>query len=229
MSERQDSRRRGHPPSEVGGDAEPGGADPAPLSPTLPVADRIRHRALTDRRREDFTGVRRCEAAFVLLLSSQLTDWILRLREAWGALGDPGAQPAPHVTVLFLGNRTPAQLWRAAELIESVRVDPIDMTLGSFGVFGSGSIVTNLHCAVEPRAEVAAVHRTCLHALGGIGETSDSRYVRERYTPHVSIFDGISAGRRMVESLLPRVSPSRRGATTEMAIMWKVLKPSHEE
>ena len=194
----------------------------------MPVPERIRHRALADLRHEDFAGVHRCEAAFVLLLSSPLHDRILALREACGPLGDPELQPAPHVTVLFLGDRTPAQVWRAAAAVEPVHAGPMEVTLGSFGFFGAGSLVTNLHCSVEPAAELVALHHGCLHALGAIGEASDSRYVRERYAPHVSVFDGISTGRTDVERLLPRPSIPVRGATTDMAVMWKTLETSQQ-
>ena len=139
------------------------------------VSDSIRHKPLAEVRSEDFAGIQRCEAAFVLLLSSPLNDRILQLREACKALGDPEAQPVPHITVLFLGSRTPAQLWRAADVIESILVRPMGVTLGSFGLFGSGPLVRNLHCRLGPSPDITALHKTSLDALGVIGTDVERR------------------------------------------------------
>lgn len=162
------------------------------------------------------------DAAFVYLLPDELARAIAALRRALADFGARETQLTPHATVVYLGRRTGAQLLRCAGLLLQAGPAAAATAVEGFGYFGDDSVVGNLHCRLEPTA-LARQHVRCLDLLATIGEKADTPFVRERYRPHISLFDGIALPRAQAESAVAaRVRcPSWRGNVEKFALMWK--------
>lgn len=133
------------------------------------------------------------EGAWVLALPAAASAGVRRLRRALVAHAPDEAPLPPHVTLVFLGRWPGLVLERWRAVLGRLAWRPPAVTLTTVAAFRRGTRVANLHLRVEPAEPLRAFHERALDALLAAGWTCPSRHVRGRYTPHVTLFDGLDA------------------------------------
>jgi 2'-5' RNA ligase len=136
---------------------------------------------------------RHYEGAWVLALPGAAAAGVRRLRRALAAHAPDEAPLPPHVTLVFLGRWPGLVLERWRTVLGRLAWRPSPVTLANVAVFRRGARVANLHLRVEPDEPLRAFHERALDALLQAGWTCPSDHVRGRYTPHVTLFDGLDA------------------------------------
>lgn len=136
----------------------------------------------------------RYEAAWVCGPSPAVAQAVRRLRRALREHAPDEAPLPPHVTLAFLGRWPGLAIERWRSVLARVRVRLPSVRLASVAAFRRGRRVTNVHLRIEPESELRALHERALDALLLAGWTCPTPYVRERYAPHLTLFDGLAAG-----------------------------------
>lgn len=130
----------------------------------------------------------RYEAAWVVALAHPAAGRIVSLRQALG-LAAP-VQLLPHLTLLFIGRGSGAQLEGLRHVLAEIAETCPAFVLDSWGTFGADRRVANLH--LRPAAgPFAALHSDALARCEAAGWANPSAFTGARYTPHVSVYDGL--------------------------------------
>lgn len=133
-------------------------------------------------------------------LPAPVSQLVLELR-ARLALRPERPRLLPHLTVLFLGRTTGAGLQMLQRALGRLASATAEVVLDDLGVFMSGAFVHNVHIAVVPQGDILSVHARALDVCADIGWRPQTAYVRERYVPHISIYDRIEVPAAAVATL----------------------------
>lgn len=167
----------------------------------------------------------RYEAALVFGLPQPVAAAVkcLRIQLAWEAPGE--YQLTPHITVLFLGRIEGARLLDLHRALSWLRPVEIEVKIGGFGTFVSGSKVTNLHLRVLAGTAIRNLHHRALETCRAVGWEPQTPYLGDRYEPHISIFDRVDV--EVDRLILPTPPPNIAGTVTlhDLHLFAKRIRP----
>lgn len=134
------------------------------------------------------------EAALVLRPTRPLDALARRLRRAL-PVEPPRERPlAPHVTVLYLGRAPGRRLNAWLRALDGLAPGPLPVWLDGAGAFRAGARLVNLHLRLRPEEPLRELHAEALARVLAAGWEPATPYLRERYTPHLSLLDGVDTG-----------------------------------
>jgi 2'-5' RNA ligase len=166
----------------------------------------------------------RYAAALVLALPADLGDLVLELRRRLPRLGPASRQLPPHLTVLFLGEGDGRILAALQQGLLALAPVAVAVELGPAGVFTHARSVTNLHLTVRERGSLRDLHRRAIGVCAGRGWEPQTVYLRERYVPHISLFDRISVAPETAREAVWAVgTPAWTGELGDLRLMAEVL------
>ena len=134
------------------------------------------------------------ESALVLRLPKPIEKWIESLRKDISSLMTPMSAiiVTPHITVLYLGKRNISELLVLHDAFADIEPFFSDITLLKFNTFITRGKVINLHLRFKPEAEIKRLHYQALEIYENRDFIPRTKYIRDQYVSHLSIFDGLS-------------------------------------
>jgi 2'-5' RNA ligase len=130
------------------------------------------------------------ESALVFWLPPAEQAYVEALRCALDWPAPPEYQLVPHVTVLFLGRMHGSELVRLHSVLGTMVSTVVDSDIVGLGCFSSEETISNVHLRLEGR-QLRQFHDRCFDACIAAGWQPQTPYVRDRYVPHVSVFDRV--------------------------------------
>jgi 2'-5' RNA ligase len=150
------------------------------------------------------------EACLAYLVDPPARETVLALRERLAAVRPnlpPHLQLPPHVTVKFLGRRSPAVVNELHRRFQALPICTLELACHAAEVFELGGEKFNIHLAIAVGGPLAGLQAAAERVLRQVGCPDNDRYRGPRYRPHITVVD--YAGHptieelRLLESALP--------------------------
>lgn len=139
------------------------------------------------------------ESAFVFQLPPHVAQLVDRIRSGTPVDAPREDQLKPHITLLYLGFQNAAFLSTLIRRLDEIAPRlSADVWCFRIGEFSSGDGTKNWHLTVEPRAVLRDMQQAVAEQCRALGWAVASRFMGDNYTPHITIWDRMSAPRQAV-------------------------------
>ncbi len=166
------------------------------------------------------------KTALVFGLPQTLENQIRELRARIHSQFPLAPQVVPHLTLLFIGRPTGRELLPLREALAPLSRSSLSIQLTDIGFFTTSAGRRNIHVGVASTQQLATMHDRAIKACRDIGWLPQTRYLQDRFVPHLTICNQSMVSADAVAELLDDfASPVGAIQLSDPYLLAKPLRP----
>lgn len=146
-------------------------------------------------------------AAYVFDVCGEIHAWVQDLRRKYLSAEDLEKQPRPHMTLFFLGKHPGGTIEDLSGFTEEHREVRFCLKAGRIGCFHADREGDNFHLRITSDPALSRLHEIAVRHFLRAGHDLQTRYLRDRFTPHITILDSVFLDKSATERFLAESCP----------------------